>query len=115
MYVNAAVMGLFARVGPPERAHSGGPLSQLMDVWRAGGRRSIYSRPTFTATTTFCVDHASYVRNGNPLFIPESNGGKEGATRALYASDATTPWASRLSVSMVQSARHRPGSPLRPH
>jgi hypothetical protein len=85
MYVNAAVMG-FARVGPPERAHSGGPLSQLMDVWRAGGPQidilspDIYGNDDFFVSTT-----ASYVRNGNPLFIPESNGGKEGATRALYA------------------------------
>jgi hypothetical protein len=85
MYVNAAVMG-FARVGPPERAHSGGPLSQLGDVWRAGGPQidilspDIYGNDDFFVSTT-----ASYVRNGNPLFIPESNGGKEGATRALYA------------------------------
>jgi len=28
---------------------------------------------------------AAYARSGNPLFIPESNGGSEGATRALYA------------------------------
>ena len=85
MYVNAAVMG-FARVGPPERAHSGGPLSQLMDVWKAGGPQidilspDIYGNDDFFVSTT-----ASYVRSGNPLFIPESNGGREGATRALYA------------------------------
>ena len=85
MYVNAAVMG-FARVGPPERAHSGGPLSQLMDVWRVGGPQidilspDIYGNDDFFVSTT-----ASYARSGNPLFIPESNGGREGATRALYA------------------------------
>jgi hypothetical protein len=85
MYVNAAVMG-FARVGPPERAHSGGPLSQLGDVWRAGGPQidilspDIYGNDDFFVSTT-----ASYARSGNPLFIPESNGGREGATRALYA------------------------------
>ena len=85
MYVNAAVMG-FARVGPPERAHSGGPLSQLGDVWRAGGPQidilspDIYGNDDFFVSTT-----ASYARNGNPLFIPESDGGREGAIRALYA------------------------------
>src|SRR5271157_2819830 len=85
MYVNAAEMG-FARVGPPERAHSGGPLSQTGDVWRAGGPQidilspDIYGNDDFFVSTT-----ASYVRNGNPLFIPESNGGREGAIRALYA------------------------------
>jgi hypothetical protein len=85
MYVNAAVMG-FARVGPPANAHGGGPLCQLMDVWRAGGPQidilspDIYGNDDFFVSTT-----AAYARSGNPLFIPESNGGREGATRALYA------------------------------
>jgi hypothetical protein len=85
MYVNAAVMP-FARVQPPANAHSGGPLAQLMDVWRAGGPQidilspDIYGNDDFFVSTT-----ASFSRSGNPLFIPESNGGREGATRALYA------------------------------
>jgi len=83
MYVNAAVMG-FARVGPPERAHSGGPLSQLMDVWRAAAPRidlfaaDIYS-PDFVG---FC---ARYAQSGNPLFIAETGGGQDLKGRALYA------------------------------
>jgi hypothetical protein len=85
MYVNAAVMG-FARVGPIGNAHSGGPLSQLMDIWKAGGPQidilspDIYGGDDFFVSTT-----AAYVRSGNPLFIPETGGGREGVFRALYA------------------------------
>jgi hypothetical protein len=85
MYVNAAVFG-FARVQPPDRAHGGGPLSQLLDVWRAGGPQidllspDIYGNDDFFVSTT-----AAYARSGNPLFIPETGGGREGALRALYA------------------------------
>jgi hypothetical protein len=85
MYVNAAVMP-FARVQPLDSAHSGGPLAQLMDVWRAGGPQidilspDIYGNDEFFVSTT-----ASFARSGNPLFIPESGGGREGAVRALYA------------------------------
>ena len=85
MYVNAAVMG-FARVGPPANAHSGGPLAQLGDIWRAGGPQidilspDIYGNDDFFTSTT-----ASYARNGNPMFIPETGGGRDGVNRALYA------------------------------
>jgi hypothetical protein len=85
MYVNAAVFG-FARVEPPERAHGGGPLSQLLDIWRAGGPQidilspDIYGGDEFFVSTT-----AAYARSGNPMFIPETGGGREGAARAFYA------------------------------
>jgi len=85
MYVNAAVMG-FARVQPIANAHSGGPLAQLGDVWRAGGPQidilgpDIYGNDDFFVSTT-----ASFARSGNPMFIPETGGGREGVFRALYA------------------------------
>ena len=85
MYVNAAVFG-FARAEPPERAHGGGPLSQLLDIWRAGGPQidilspDIYGNDDFFVSTT-----AAYARSGNPMFIPETGGGREGAVRAFYA------------------------------
>jgi Domain of unknown function (DUF5597)/Beta-galactosidase len=85
MYVNAAVMA-FARAMPIENQHSGGPLAQLGDIWRAGGPRidilspDIYGNDEFFTSTT-----ASYARAGNPMFIPETAGGREGAVRALYA------------------------------
>ena len=83
MYVNAAVMG-FARVQPPERAHSGGPLSELMDVWRAGGAQLDWLSPDIYGNSDFFVSTAaSYTRSGNPLFVPETRGDME--ARLLYA------------------------------
>ncbi|MGA3095987.1 MAG: DUF5597 domain-containing protein [Bryobacteraceae bacterium] len=84
MYVNAAVMA-FNRVQATD-AHSGGPLAQLGDIWRAGGPQidilspDIYGNDDFFTSTT-----ASFARNGNPLFIPETAGGRDGINRALYA------------------------------
>src|ERR1017187_5050537 len=52
---------------------AGGPQIDILSP-------DIYGNDDFFVSTT-----ASYVRSGNPLFIPESNGGREGATRALYA------------------------------
>jgi hypothetical protein len=85
MYVNAAVMA-FNRVQAIDSAHSGGPLAQLGDIWRAGGPQidilspDIYGNDDFFTSTT-----ASFARNGNPLFIPETAGGRDGVNRALYA------------------------------
>jgi hypothetical protein len=85
MYVNAAVMA-FNRVQAIDSAHSGGPLAQLGDIWRAGGPQidilspDIYGNDDFFTSTT-----ASFARNGNPLFIPETAGGRDGINRALYA------------------------------
>jgi len=59
-------------------------MPDVMDVWRAGAPRidlfapDIYS-PDFEA---WC---AKYTRSGNPLFIPETNGGRGSAVKALYA------------------------------
>ena len=83
MYVNAAVMG-FARVGPAERTNSGGPLSQTMDVWRAGGPQIDFLSPDIYGNSDFFVSTAaSYTRSGNPLFVPETRGDME--ARLLYA------------------------------
>jgi hypothetical protein len=85
MYVNAAVMA-FNRAQAIDSAHSGGPLAQLGDIWRAGGPQidilspDIYGNDDFFTSTT-----ASFARNGNPLFIPETAGGRDGINRALYA------------------------------
>ena len=116
MYVNAAVMA-FARVGPPESAHSGGPLAQLGDIWRAGGPQidilspDIYGNDDFFMSTT-----ASFARNGNPLFIPETSG--RAGRRDQGALRLRTPQRHRLLAfrhRRVQSARHRPDRRLRPH
>jgi hypothetical protein len=93
MYVNAALgrtssiadaVGKRHEAGTTETNFAiGGPMDDLMDVWRAGGPRidilgpDIYS-PDFAA---WC---ARYTRSGNPLFIPET-GALDSAARALYA------------------------------
>ena len=61
----------------------GGPMADLMDIWRAGGPQiDILSPDAYGDFTDWC---AKYDRSGNPLFIPESRGGSEGAARMLYA------------------------------
>ena len=84
MYVNCPQFGFGKEPAPVRGGQSGGPMPDAMDVWRAGGPRidifspDIYS-PDFVA---WCE---KYTRSGNPLFIPETNGGRGSATKALYA------------------------------
>jgi hypothetical protein len=82
MYVNAWLYGA-GRPNEPGRTPSGGPLPHVMDVWRAGAPRIDILSPDLY--NDFVVFGAKYTRNGNPLFIPETMGGAEGAARALYA------------------------------
>jgi hypothetical protein len=61
----------------------GGPMDDLMDVWRAGAPQiDMLSPDAYGGFVEFC---AKYDRSGNPLFVPESRGGSEGAARVLYA------------------------------
>lgn len=63
---------------------SGGPLPHVMDVWQAAGSAidflspDIY-RPNFADWCEW------YDRAGNPLFIPETQGGAQGAANVFYA------------------------------
>src|ERR1019366_6946439 len=63
---------------------SGGPVSRMMDVWRAAApgvdllAPDIYL-PDFPAVC------ASYTRSYNPLFIPEATRGPEAAANVFYA------------------------------
>jgi hypothetical protein len=80
MFVNA---WLYRGINQPGKTPSGGPLAHVLDVWRAGAPSiDILSPDTYN---DFVENTAKYDRSGNPLFIPESNGGQEGAARALYA------------------------------
>jgi hypothetical protein len=81
LYLNAFTDG-FAKANQPVHA-SGSPMPDLMDVWRAGAPRiDVFG---VDAYGEFVVPYAKYNRSGNPLFVPESRGGPEGAARALYA------------------------------
>jgi hypothetical protein len=62
----------------------GGPMDDLMDVWRAGAPRVDMLSPDAYGDRDFVSWCARYSRSGNPLFIPENLGGPEGAARVLY-------------------------------
>jgi hypothetical protein len=81
MYANTWLYG--GTVNQPGRTPSGGPLPHVHDVWRAGAPRIDILAPDLY--NDFVAFGAKYTRNGNPLFIPETQGGAEGAARALYA------------------------------
>jgi hypothetical protein len=58
-------------------------MPDMLDVWRAGGPQvDILSPDAYNDFEAWC---AKYTRSGNPLFVPESASGVEGAARAIYA------------------------------
>jgi hypothetical protein len=93
MFVNAALIRNYPiseAVGkkpepgaPPRSFNSGGPMDDVMDVWRAGAPRlDMLSPDAYGNFAEFC---AKYSRSGNPLFIPETLNGAVGEARVLYA------------------------------
>jgi beta-galactosidase GanA len=82
MYVNAWLKQPFSYW--PGRYPSGGPLPQVLDIWRAAAPSIDFLAPDIYMDefTWVCEE---YTRNGNPLFIPETRGGEVGAARAFYA------------------------------
>jgi hypothetical protein len=81
MYANAAL------IRPnylPGQYNSGGPLPHSMDVWRAGAPSLDFLSPDLYFNE-FAEWAGRYARAGNPLFIPEAQGGATGAANALYA------------------------------
>lgn len=67
----------------PGKYPSGGPLPQVIDIWRAAAPSIDFIAPDIYIDefTWVCKE---YTRSGNPLFIPETRGGETGAARALY-------------------------------
>jgi len=92
MYVNAALPRTSSIADPVLKGREptilgyfavGGPMADVMDIWRAGGPQiDIFSPDAYNDFADWC---AKYDRSGNPLFVPESRGGSEGAARMLYA------------------------------
>ena len=68
----------------PGRYPSGGPLPQVLDIWRAAAPSIDFIAPDIY-TNEFTWICKEYTRSGNPLFIPETQGGETGAARAFYA------------------------------
>jgi beta-galactosidase GanA len=81
MYVNAALN----RPGrePGKGYPSGGPLPHLMDIWIAGGPSIDFLSPDFYFPD---LKHWCdlYIRQGNPLFIPEHRFDHTVAAKAAY-------------------------------
>jgi beta-galactosidase GanA len=81
MYVNAWLKQPFSYW--PGRYPSGGPLPQVLDVWRAAAQSVDFIAPDIY-TDEFIWTCQEYTRSNNPLFIPEVQGGKHGGPRAFY-------------------------------
>ena len=63
---------------------SGGPLPEVMDLWKAAGTAiDIYSPDLYAPN--FAEWCARYTRAGNPLFLPEARGGVRAGAQVFYA------------------------------
>jgi len=84
MFTNCPQSGFGKAPAPVRGGQSGGPMPDAMDVWRAGAPRiDIFGVDVYGFDfVTMC---ARFTQSGNPLWIPETVGGLEGAARVLYA------------------------------
>jgi len=82
MYVNAWLKQPYSYW--PGRYPSGGPLPQVLDIWRAAAPSIDFIAPDvyLDEFTWACQE---YTRSDNPLFIPETRGGEVGVARAFFA------------------------------
>ena len=62
---------------------SGGPLPQVLDIYRAAAPSIDFIAPDIY-TDEFIWICKEFTRSGNPLFIPETRGGEIGAARAFF-------------------------------
>ncbi len=95
MFVNSALhrsSSIADALGKPResgisqgRFAMGGPMDDLLDVWRAGGPAIDMLSPDAYSAKDFPAWCEKYSRGGNPLFIAETSGGAGGAPNALYA------------------------------
>jgi len=81
MYVNTWLAGPQSSLG---QFPSGGPLPEVMDVWKAAGTALDIFAPDIYAPN-FAEWCDRYNRAGNPLFIPETRGGATGQANIFYA------------------------------
>jgi len=85
MYVNTWLAG---DTTPPGDYPSGGPQPRVIDIWRAAAPAS-GTGLDFYAPDLYASNFAEwcqrYHRDGNPLYMPETNGGPTGAANIFYA------------------------------
>jgi hypothetical protein len=82
MYVNAWLKQPYPSSWPG-RYPSGGPLPQVIDMWRAGAPAIDFIAPDIYVDD-FKEVCEEYTKSSNPLFIPETRGGELAAMRAFY-------------------------------
>jgi hypothetical protein len=81
MYVNAWLKQPFTFW--PGKYPSGGPLPQVLDIYRAAAPSIDFIAPDiYMDEFVWACDE--FTRSSNPLFIPETRGGEAGAARAFY-------------------------------
>ncbi len=68
----------------PGNYPSGGPQAQNHDIWRAAASHIDILSPDIYLDD-FPQQLALYARSGNPVFVPESRSGQNGAANAAYA------------------------------
>ena len=68
----------------PGQYPSGGPLPEVMDIWRAAAPSIDFLAPDIYAVEVFDWICEEFTRSGNPLIIPETVLGPTGAARAFY-------------------------------
>jgi hypothetical protein len=84
MFTNCPQSGFGRAPAPVKGGQSGGPMPDAMDVWRAGAPKiDIFGVDVYGFD--FVMMCAKFTQSGNPLWIPETVGGLEGAARVLYA------------------------------
>jgi len=83
MYANAWLCRLDG-TQEPGTYPSGGPVSRMMDVWRAAAPHIDLLAPDIYAED-FRAYCASFARSGNPLFIPEAHRDERAAANVFYA------------------------------
>ena len=80
MYVNTWLAG---EDTTPGDYPSGGPQPRVVDIWKAAGSAiDIYTPDLYAANFSYWAKR--YHREGNPLFVPETNGGTTGAANVFY-------------------------------
>lgn len=86
MFVNAWLINPLDEQGEelPGEYPSGGPVSKMLDIWRAAAPSIDLLAPDIYASDfkTVCQ---KYTRSANPLFIPEAKRQAEPERKALYA------------------------------
>jgi hypothetical protein len=68
----------------PGQYNSGGPLPHSMDIYRVGAPHLDFISPDIYFSN-FAYWAGRYRREGNPVFVPETYGGAEGAANAFFA------------------------------